>query len=192
MKLLKKREVSIIVFVLAVLIATPLGMKISLQRAADKVRSGFYNGVYLEDENYTTQGANSYFEDISHNALGLITVGSNYDAVSAETAAVKVARERLLAAETIEEQSETNESLVSAVDALTDALQNMELSESDCDNFLSYSESFSGAEGALINSARHYNDSVEEFETDVLGRFPAGAIAKIFSVRLPETFGGAN
>lgn len=191
-KLLKKRETAIIVFVLAVIIATPLGMTLSLQRAANRVSSGFYNGVYLEDENYTTQGADSYFEDIDRNALGLIAVGSNYDAASSETAAVKAAREQLLAADTISEHSDANDKLTAAVEALTDVLQNMELSESDHSNFLSYSESFSGAEGALINSARHYNDSVEEFETDVLDGFPAGLIAKIFSVKLPETFGGAK
>ncbi len=188
--LLRSRKVGAAVLAAVVLLATPFGMKSSLQRACDKISDGFTSGVYLEDEDYTATGAATYVEEVAKSALGLISVGAGYDSVKGATDNLRAAREELIAATGAGDAGDANAKLLSASRELISALENVELSDKDAENLAAYSDDLSDWEGALTAAARYYDQSVETFRGDVAGRFPAKLIAALLNVEMPEYFGG--
>lgn len=189
MSILKSRKTAGLVLALVILIATPLGSKRSLNSAARDIENMFYNGVYIEAENYTSGAIADYLQDASKAALGLVTVGANYDSLTEETASLRMAREvlvDLLDFGAISHKYEANQQVIKAWDTLYSALQNTELSDYDKESVEEYASLFEGAQGAI--QMNRYNDAVDNFEADVLYRFPAVIIAGFLGVDAPERF----
>lgn len=200
MDILKSRRTAALILVAVIIVFTPLGAYLSLQRAADKVENMFYDGVYIEDEEYTSGAIADYLEDVIKNVRGLVTVGTDVDALSDETEALRSALNALIDAETIVEKytayaevKDTAEAFYSAAVSALDPTQVssselIDTIENSLSNLEEYYSNLVDVEGAI--ELNRYNDAVAEFETDVLGRFPAGMIANIFSIDLPDSFGG--
>lgn len=166
-----------------ILVFTPLGARMSLQRAVDRVEEQFYTGV----EPYGAVAG--YLEDASEAALGLISLGTQYDAVSGQVGGLRADRTLLLDAlesGDISELSHANGLVVQSFDSLKNALLSLELSEQDAGNMDDYVSRFEGAEGAIGHSG--YDRAVEDFTENTYDRFPASLIGSALGVEPPEPF----
>ena len=187
LKVFKNRKTAAVILALVILAATPLGAYLSLNKAAQRIEDGFYEGVYLDDQGYTAGSMDTYLSDASRAALGLVTAGSNYDALDAETHELRSARESLLSAGTIEEKYLANERMRAAFEAFSAAFPGAVPSDYDQESFDTYSELFTQSQSAMEHSG--YNESVDSFVSSVMGAFPAKLIAAVFSIDPPESFG---
>ncbi|MGM9522137.1 MAG: hypothetical protein ACI3VB_06625 [Oscillospiraceae bacterium] len=200
MEILKSRKTAALILAAVIIVFTPLGARLSLQRAADKVENMFYDGVYIEEEKYTSGAIADYLEDVIKNTRGLVTVGTDVNALSDETEALRSALNALIDAETIGEKYSANAAVIDSAEKFYNAAKSAlnpnsvsysELAdtiEKSLSNLEEYYSNLVAVEGSI--ELNRYNDAVAEFEADVLGRFPAGAIANIFSIDLPDSFGG--
>lgn len=180
---LRDRRVAAGFLAAVVVVMTPLGARLSLQRAVDNMEKLVYTGV-------APSGAIAdYLEDASAAALGLLTVGAKYDSAQAEAGELRAGREQLLDA--MEERDITgmanaNALMVRAFTALKDKLWQLELSEPDVSDAEYYAGQFEGAEGAVGHA--NYNETVEDFMRTTYTRFPAKLIGAVFGVEAPEVF----
>ena len=187
MNFLKSRWTAAAVLAAVVLIFTPLGAKRSLEKAVADAEDAFYTGAYIEDGDYTAGSIDSYLESRINAALGLVTVGRNYPALSEATDALADARTELLEAESITDKYLANEALEAAWTELYSELSVAGADETDISNADEYAALLEGAQGAINMSG--YNESVDRFNEEVLDRFPAELIASVFSIEPPESFG---
>ncbi len=182
-KLLSDRRVAAAVLALVVLIFTPLGAKMSLQRAAEKVEEQFFTGV-------DGRGAIAdYLSDSANAALGLVTVGAGYDDAAGETGDLRAARSALLDVmdgRDVSQYAEANLRLVQSFRALRDVLLAVPLTEEDTRSLELYVSTFEGAQGAVNRAG--YNEAVEDFTENTLGEFPAGLLGGLLGVDPPEKF----
>jgi hypothetical protein len=184
MDILKSKKTAAAVLCIVIIIFTPIGSKLSLQRAADKVEDMFYDGVYNSDEKYTAGAIDTYLQSRIQASLGLITVGANDASLSEETDALRNARNALLDADSIEEKYQANVLLEEAWNTLYDAIT----AKGGDANADAYADTLSGAQGAIAHSG--YNEAVAEFTEGTMHRFPANLISKLLSVKAPQSFGG--
>jgi len=179
MSILKNTKIAALVLAAVILIMTPVGAVRSLNGIADDVEEMFYTGVG------TPSSIDSYLNDRVKKALGLVTVGADIDAVSAETDALRTAREALIEAETIEDKYIANEMVEKAYN---DPLVAIYASTDDLDALAdadAYATDLENIQGAI--SKNGYNAKVDEFYDETLGRFPASLFSGLISG--PEPFG---
>lgn len=178
-KLLSDRRFAAVVLAAVLLVFTPIGARRSLKGAVDRVEARFFTGV-------DGRGAIAdYLEDAQRAALGLIAVGSGYDAAGE----LRADREALLDAlegRDISEIARANALVVSSFAALREKLLTLPLSESDAEDLEYYSGQFEGAEGAVSHSG--YSEAAAEFTAGTYARFPAKIIGGLLGVDPPETF----
>ncbi len=186
--ILKSRVFAFSLLAAVVLISTPLGARASLKRASNNVEEGFYNGVYIEDGDYTSGSIASYLSDASRAALGLITIGTNHAELTDVTDRMRTAREDLLGANSIGDKYAAYHTLSSAFDSFMSIVSDLSLTDSEGESVEIYSELFIQSREAIGRNP--YNSSVQNFITEVFQRFPADIIASIFSIDAPESFGG--
>ena len=171
----------VLIFVLLVFL--PLGARLSLRRAVRHVEDGFFTGV-------EGRGAVAdYLEDAENAALGLITVGANYEAAGDATGELRVDRGLLLDAlkdGDISEIANANALVVKSFNVLREALQALPLSEEDAMDLDYYATQFDGAQGAIPHSG--YDQAVREFDDGVYSRFPASLIGSALGVEPPRYF----
>ena len=185
--IVKSRTAAAIVLAAAVLIFTPLGSKLSLERAVRNVENGFYEGVYVEDGDYTSGSISLYLSDSCRAALGLVTVGVNYSELSSSSDGLRSAREALLDATSISAMGKANAGLVSAYEAFLLAAAPVDFSGHDLESFHLYCELFEQSQSAI--SRNPYNASVADFKSNIFERFPADIISHAFSISGPQFFG---
>lgn len=185
MEALKKRSNAITIAIIVIIAATFMGMVRSANSAAKTVERQFYNGVYLAADKYTEPSIQQQLDKRALAALGLLTVLNTDEALTAEVAQLRTARELLLEAETIPDKYAANEKLETAWKQLFDALK---ARGSDIPASVdSYTATLRGAQGAIDNN--HYNDMTEQFDTE-MAAFPIGLIRMIGLINLPDAFGG--
>lgn len=182
----KSTGFALAVLVAVVLIATPFGAWRSLRGAVRDVERQFYTGV-------APYGAVAdYLADSENAALGLITLGAKYDALSAQTQALRESRETFMTvlgdkSSSISDIEAANGLLRESFDGLRDALTTaVPLSEQEGEDLDYYSRQFDSSQGAVARSG--YNEAVEKFNEGVYSRFPAKVIASVFGVDPPEGF----
>ena len=182
-KLLTDRRFAAAVLAVVVLVFTPLGAGMSLRRAVRNVEEQFFTGV-------DGRGAIAdYLSDSANAALGLVTVGAGYDAAAEETGALRAARSALLDVmdgRDVSAYAEVNFRLVQSFRALRDVLLAVPLTEEDARSLELYVSAFEGAQGAVNRAG--YNEAVEDFTENTLGRFPAGLISGLLGVDPPKKF----
>lgn len=171
------------VLALVVLVFTPLGARMSLNRAVRDVEEQFFTGI-------DGRGSISDFlSDSVDAALGLISVGANYEAAGDETGELRVDRGLLqdaLEGGDISEIANANALVVKSFNALKDTLLSLPLSDDDAMSVDYYVSSFEGAQGAISHST--YNEAVAEFIADTYGRFPARVIGSALGIDPPQSF----
>jgi hypothetical protein len=98
---LKSRKTAVAALILAVLIFTPVGVRMSFSREFAKVESMFYNGIYNKDDGYTAPPLYGQILECQNSALGLLTVAPNYHGGDADTLRTQLreARDRSLDAD---------------------------------------------------------------------------------------------
>ncbi|MGE4483767.1 MAG: hypothetical protein AB7C97_01505 [Oscillospiraceae bacterium] len=187
MEFIKKRQNAFAILAAVIVVFTLLGVHLSLNRQVAKLGSMFTDGIYIEKDKYTQPGIQTHLDARISASLGLLTVASNYEAVSAETESLLEARHELLDAETVSQKYEANQKLEVAYTALAAGLEAQDLSDTDADNAATYISNLSGAQGAIEKSL--YNARVAEYETGVLAVFPVSALRGFVFAESPEYFG---
>lgn len=174
-KLFTDRRFAAGLLALVILVFTPLGAKMSLQRAVDKVESGL--------------GLDEYMADSINAARNLITLGSSLG-LEAETGALRDAMrtcQSLDEDDTVAQKAEANRALAAAFESLRSAIAGLELAERDAESLEIYVNSFAGPQAAMGRSG--YNDSVREFTDNVYNKFPTRQLGSLLDVEPPEYFG---
>lgn len=186
-KLLSSRITAAAVLAAVILVFTPISAVRSLNRVADGVEAMFTDGVEIVENGsgYTSASIENLLMDENHNALGLVTVGSNYSEASEETAALRNAREELIAADTISEMYASYVKMGDAEKQLYEKLKTLELSASDSSNADDYYKLLTDIRGSI--AINRYNERVSEFYDVTLSLFPANLFASLVSG--PEYFG---
>lgn len=171
------------VLAFVILLFTPLGARMSLKRAVRDVEEQFFTGI-------DGRGSISDFlSDSVDAALGLISVGVNYEAAGDLTGELRVDRGILMDAlegEDISEIGTANARMVSSFNALRDTLLSLPLTDDDAMSADYYVSQFEGSQGAVSHSA--YNEAVAAFIADTYERFPANIIGSALGVEPPQTF----
>ncbi len=182
-KLLTDRRFAAAVLAVVVLVFTPLGAGMSLKRAVGRVEEQFFTGV-------DGRGAVSdLLSDSVDAALGLISVGANYEAAAEETGELRVDRGLLMDAlkgGDISEIQGANALTVRSFNALRDTLLSLPLTEDDAMSVDYYARSFEGAQGAVSHAG--YDEAVAEFIAGTYERFPAKLIGSALGVEPPQSF----
>ncbi len=164
MSILKKRSAASTVLVVVVLLFTVIGMNRSVARAAAKTEKMFYEGVYLAGDDYTEKSIESQLNNRISAANGLLTLVSDLESLSAETVALRSAREELIRADTIGKKYDANKKLESAYKALASAMPIDIASTSAAKSYLS---NLSGAQHVIERSA--YNDEAKKTNDSLIG-----------------------
>ncbi len=194
MEALKNRKTAFVILIAVILIMTPLGMKLSLERAVRKVEDGFEKGVKVHSSgtSYVLPSAAEHAEDAVSAAKVLTTVTDDEEALSQQTERLRKARVQL---EDAKSRNDTYAALLEVFDAareLSRAKENVTLSATDQDHWVDYYEQLTGALEAAFQEVDKYNASVDEFCDGVLSKFPASLIARLLSVEAPERLGGGS
>ena len=173
-RLLTDRRLAAGVLAVAVLVFTPLGAKLSLQRAVNRVEAG------LDIEDYLTDSESA--------ARNLITLGSSLG-LDVETDTL---RDCLRASEDIHDNGSVSEraaayrELSAAFEDLRSAISGLELAERDAESLDIYSRAFSGPQAAIYRGP--YNDDVAKFIDGTYNSFPTKLIGSLLGVEPPEYF----
>ncbi|UOO37006.1 hypothetical protein IZU99_06935 [Oscillospiraceae bacterium CM] len=186
MDILKKRPVAWLVVLVVIVFGTLYGVHRSVSAASQKIEATFYNGVYLENEKYTQPSIQSQLDKRSEAALGLVTLGSRFGALEAETGALRAARQNLLSAQTISQKYTANTQLQSAYQVLYAALAAQDLGDrTEAASY--YASVLGGAQAVIQNSA--YNGAVAAYRNMTLAAFPVVLLKNLAFVSYPDYFG---
>ena len=99
---------------------------------------------------------------------------------------VTTARENLLNANTIEEKSEANSELTTALNGLMVIVENYpDLKASE--NFIQLSDELAGSENRIATARRDYNEAVREYNSKIK-KFPTNILASMFGFSEEEYF----
>ena len=99
---------------------------------------------------------------------------------------VTTARENLLNANTIEEKSEANSELTTALNGLMVIVENYpDLKASE--NFIQLSDELAGSENRISTARRDYNEAVREYKSKIK-KFPTNILASMFGFSEEEYF----
>ena len=99
---------------------------------------------------------------------------------------VTTARENLLNANTIEEKSEANSELTTALNGLMVIVENYpDLKASE--NFIQLSDELAGSENRISTARRDYNEAVREYNSKIK-KFPTNILASMFGFSEEEYF----
>lgn len=172
-KLLTDRRFAAGVLAAVILVFTPIGAKMSLARAVDKVESS----LAIDD----------YMFDSMNAARNLVTLGSSLG-IGAETDELRTA---LRGAEkwdslSVSEKAAANRALAGAFDKLCSAISALEPDGRDAESLEIYLRDFDGPQAAIGRSG--YNDAVDKFIDGTYGKFPTKLLGSLFGVEPPEYF----
>ncbi len=99
---------------------------------------------------------------------------------------VTTARENLLNANTIEEKSEANSELTTALNGLMVIVENYpDLKASE--NFIQLSDELAGSENRISTARRDYNEAVREYNSKIK-KFPTNILASMFGFSEEDYF----
>ena len=99
---------------------------------------------------------------------------------------ITTARQNLLNASSVEEKSEANDELTTALNALMVVVENYpDLKASE--NFIQLSDELAGTENRIATARRDYNDAVTSYNTSVK-KFPTNILAGIFGFEQKDYF----
>ena len=184
MKLLKNRKIAIIITVVVVVLAILFGVTRSLNRLAADIESMFYDGVFLEDQNFTQPALNTHLENLAQAALDGASFFANHPELSSEADGLRMARRELIDASSFMDKSEAFNNLARAFSDFHLASM-IELSDRDLETRNQFIDTFNGATTAIQNSA--YNDVAVSRWNDVSGF--AKLLRPFLPVDPPQTFG---
>ena len=184
MKLLKNRKFAILIAAVAIVFATLLGVRGSLNRLARDVETMFYKGIYLEEDGYTQPGIDSQLLNCAQAALDCATVLEKQPELTGEAGALLSARREFMDAKSIREKQKAYISMQRAFAELTEKAGKVELTQREAEAMTVHTSTFRGAQTAIQNSA--YNHKAQTF-MDEASIF-AHLLRPFLFVRPPQLF----
>lgn len=186
MSLLRKRGFAVGVCAVVIAGSVAVGSASSLQRAADDVERGFYDGV--ETGGYRHKSIASQLKSRLDNVNGILALTEDY--APKETEILREHRADMYSALEYGYSPgylyTLNEELTGYMRDLDKALVQAEMPEEERKAYDSYYGDFQAAMNVIAESG--YNESVRAFERDVLGHFPAEFIYFNSNVSSPGVF----
>ena len=161
MKLFKNRKFAILIAAVAIVFATLLGVRGSLNRLARNVEVMFYEGVYLKEDGYTQPGIDSQLLNCAQAALDCAKVLEKQPELTGETGALLSARREFMDAKSIREKHKAYISMQHAFAALTEKAGKVGLTQQETEKMTVHMSTFHGAQTAIQNSA--YNHKAQTF-----------------------------
>jgi len=177
---LKKYKTATLISTVVIIASILLGTGRSLRALKAEVDAAFYNGVNADS--LSIQNDLNERLDLSYS---LTTLAGKYLSDSSRDD-VLAAREKLTNADGITDKYDANEELTDATQALISALQDVTLSEEDEKSLQRLDANLRSRNDTISHDG--YNQLAEQFNTDVLGAFPANLIGRLAFVREAELF----
>lgn len=180
MKFLKNHKTAIIITVLLCVLATLLGMRLSVSRQAAKVEDVFQN-----NNDGSGKGLGQYLKQIDESAYNLIKLGKQNGVSTDELAA---ARDRYAKAKTYGEYYDAYLDLCSASDRLAAALDEKELSVQSAymrDKY--YQNGIVDQKAKLSHMAIGFNERVDDYNK-IFKSFPMNLFRYLIGVGEAEKF----
>lgn len=181
MKLSENKGLAVGIAAVVVVASTLLSGGLGLEKACDNTENAFFVG---------SEKAPAYYVNSSISAAAsLAAVGSHYDALTAETAALRASRSELVEAyedRDIEDMGRASASLLEATDAFVAGIGGVSLTEEDRSAFDDAADTVYGAARQLEKSG--YDKDTAKFIDRVYTRFPASLFASLFDIDAPESF----
>lgn len=151
--------------------------------------AGSYNGLVTAQENVAS--AQSNIDTVLQRRADLIpnVVATVKDFAEHETEVynkVLKARQNLLNANTIEEQSAANEELTTALQGINVIVENYPELKSDA-TYIGLMDELEGSENRIAVARKDYNDAVKTYNNKVI-KFPGSIAAGIFGFEKAEYF----
>ncbi len=186
MRVFVTRRWAAVCLVLAmVLLLTPLGVNRSIARQSRLVRQGFTEGVYLKDEGYTSAAIYNDLKNICDDAMELSSVLANYGGGESILTARRALVDAMQEAD-IPACSAAFTALVAAAEEEAGPLDAISFSDRDLDTAREDLERIRGAAAAI--RANPYNETVHQFEEEVLNAFPTRFFRPVLFCELPAAF----
>ena len=165
MKFLKNRKIAVLITVVVAIIATFIGVNMSLSRLSRDIEQMFFDGVYLESEKRTQQSIDSQIEKLSATALNIATLFENRPGLENESASVLNARKELINAVSIRDRGSSLSKMENAFEILVAAADKIaDLNERESLALADYRKSYEGASYFIEDTlAPEYNGKVDDF-----------------------------
>lgn len=186
MKFIESRPKVIALCLVLIVLSTVYGAHRSLTKEKNKIEELFYIGV-----TNMGGGIESDLQKRLDYAYNLTTIARNYaDAFADEVKAVDSARQNLAASGGASEKFRLNNQLTMAVGDLYEAMVTYEaMSEKDIKYRDEVYANLSSRNDIINNEAVRYNQKAREFNTEILGTFPANFLKYSAFVGPVEIFG---
>jgi len=184
MIIFKNRKFAVLVVVFVVVVATLLGVRGSLMRLSRDAERMFFDGVFLEAENYRQPSIDAQLNNRMSCALGFASLMLNHPEIESEAEALLSARRVLIDASSIKDKYSANERMQRAFVALANKAEKLGLSNKETEDLESYSSTFHGAQIAIRNSS--YNQKAKSFMDDA--SILAHILRPFLFVRGPQAF----
>ena len=190
MKTLKKRSTAAAVAVIVILFGTLFGVHRSIAAQTRHIEAMFFDGVYIEEDDYWQPSIDSQLQKRLDASLGLVTIGNQFDDLSDLTNDLRQRRLELLDAGnlTFGAKYTLNGLLGVSYNNVYEALISRELTDSEQSAVDSYTTMMTGAQGVVEAAAAAYNDKVTAFRQD-LNTFPVAVLKNLAFAKPPEYFG---
>lgn len=189
MEILKKRSMAWLVAIVIIIAGTLFGVHRSVDRETAKIEAQFYDGVYIESENYTEPSIQQHLDRRLTAALGMITIAAKYEdsEISKLADALRQSRLELISAQSIASKYVANQKLEEAYRALQALLLKSDMTDSVKTALDSYARTLSGAQKTILGS--RYNALAGDFGDELTSSFPVNVFRLLGIVNAPELFG---
>ena len=180
MKFLKSYTGAMVVMVVVIALSVLLGSHRSLTAARSQVEELFYTGADGSGQSIATD-----LEQRRAVAANLESVALRY-LTEADTADVHNARQELERADSPREMYQWDQALGQAADVLMEKLEGCALTEKDAAYLAGFRADLAAKADTMARDP--YNERVDQFNREVLGRFPANLLGQLTCVREAEAF----
>lgn len=180
MKHLKSFKVAVVIAVVVCILATLLGMRISVSRKASKLEK-----VFTSNTDGSDKGIGLYLKQIDESANNLISLGKQ---TGTSTDALSAARDSYAKAKTYGEYYDAYLDICSAADLLNAELEGKQLTENDRKLLQKYyQDGIKDQKDKLSHMAVGFNESVDEYN-NMLKRFPLNLFRYLIGAKEAERF----
>lgn len=180
MKILKNVKVAIIVTVVVCLLATLLGMRVSVGRQTAKLEE-----IYQNNDDGSGKGLGQYLKQIDENAYNLIQLAKQEGASAEE---LSEARNRYAAAKTYGEAYDAYLAICSAADRLKAELDGKTISAQSAEMLEKYYvNGITDQKAKLSHMAISFNERVEDYN-EIFKNFPVNLLKHLIGVSEAEKF----
>ncbi len=180
MKYLKNRKVAIVLALLVCILASLLGMRLSVNRQTAKLET-----VFMDNNDGSGKGLGQYLKQIDESAYNLIKLGEQ---VGAPTDALVQAREHYAQAKTYGEYYQAYLELCSAADRLYADLSGKDLTLQQRDMLTKYyTNGINDQKNKLSHMAISFNECVDEYN-GIFRTFPMNVFRYLIGVGEAEKF----